>query len=234
VRDSFTLVVPIFNESRLIERFWGEIKASGVLRLLDQVIFVDDGSKDQSWLMLESIALLDDRISLIRHSENVGLGGAIHTGIMNCSTSKVLWMPVDLSYAPADVITDLIMNRADAVVLFERTNNQGMHRSALTFLFRLTTQLLFKTAIHKQSGIFLVEREQYFKYMPITRRSLANAEFIIRLVKSETLIEYRSISCHKRSDGRSKIFSVSGILQSFFQLLGLVLLDPSLLKRSKR
>lgn len=232
--DTLALVVPVFNESRLIERFWGEIKASGVLRLLDQVIFVDDGSKDQSWLMLESIALLDDRISLIRHSENVGLGGAIHTGIMNCSTSKVLWMPVDLSYAPADVITDLIMNRADAVVLFERTNNQGMHRSALTFLFRLTTQLLFKTAIHKQSGIFLVEREQYFKYMPITRRSLANAEFIIRLVKSETLIEYRSISCHKRSDGRSKIFSVSGILQSFFQLLGLVLLDPSLLKRSKR
>lgn len=84
MRDSFTLVVPIFNESRLIERFWQEIQASGVLRLLDQVIFVDDGSKDQSWLKLESIALLDDRITLIRHNENMGLGGAIRTGIMNC------------------------------------------------------------------------------------------------------------------------------------------------------
>jgi glycosyltransferase involved in cell wall biosynthesis len=184
--------------------------------------------------MLESIALLDDRISLIRHSENVGLGGAICTGIMNCSTSKVVWMPIDLSYAPEDVINDLVLKEIGAVVLFERTNNQGVHRSAATFLLGLTTKLLFKTAVHKQSGIFIVKRDQYFKYMPITRRSLSNVEFIIRLMKSETLIEYKSIFCHKRVDGKSKIFTVSGVFQSIFQLFGLVFLDPSLLKRSKR
>lgn len=71
-----TIVVPVYNESQRAVETIGEI-----LRLTGQdIIVVDDGSKDSSWNLLKKNFSKIGRIVLLRHVINLGKGAAMKTG----------------------------------------------------------------------------------------------------------------------------------------------------------
>ena len=67
------VLVPAYNEERLIPRTLAAMPA-----LIDQIIVVDDGSRDKTASLAESTG--DPRIEVIRHGVNRGLGQALATG----------------------------------------------------------------------------------------------------------------------------------------------------------
>ena len=70
------VVVPAYNEERLIERVLDTMPA-----IVDQIIVVDDCSTDQTARLLEGCKpRFGDRLRVIRHAGNCGVGGAIVTG----------------------------------------------------------------------------------------------------------------------------------------------------------
>ena len=86
-------IVPTYNE---------ELNVSGVLdvlratSILDEIIFVDDGSSDKTVEILHQAAIVDPRIQVIQHEKNKGKGQAVFTGWAATSAPIILLLDADL------------------------------------------------------------------------------------------------------------------------------------------
>ena len=69
------VVVPAYNEERLIEK-----TIRSIPKLADKIIVVDDASVDSTASIVRRLTEEDERVELIAHDENQGVGGAIITG----------------------------------------------------------------------------------------------------------------------------------------------------------
>ena len=75
LNKTIAVVVPAYNEEKLIARTLKEIPD-----LVDNMIVVDDASTDNTAKIIAELVENDQRIQLIQHEENQGVGGAIATG----------------------------------------------------------------------------------------------------------------------------------------------------------
>ena len=81
-RPLISLVVPAFNEEEVLEEFHRVV--SGVLATMDadaEFVFVDDGSRDRTKLIIESLAATDSRVRGVVLSRNFGHEAAIEAGL---------------------------------------------------------------------------------------------------------------------------------------------------------
>lgn len=104
-----SLVVPVYNESEVLGEFYKRV--SDVLGSLDgydyEILFVDDGSKDDSYLQLLQFAQGDRRVRLIKFSRNFGHQIAITAGIDHSRGDCVVVIDSDLQ-DPPEVIRAMI------------------------------------------------------------------------------------------------------------------------------
>ena len=99
-----SIIVPAFNESeslvQLSREIIGACEAAGISF---EVIFVDDGSTDSSWIVIQECSMRDPRISGIRFRRNFGKAAALTAG-MNASVGElVMMMDADLQDDPAEI-----------------------------------------------------------------------------------------------------------------------------------
>jgi len=94
------IVVPCFNE----EKNFSVKKFEKVISTMSDVLlcFVDDGSRDRTPQLLESLKKLHtDKVDIITHSENKGKAEAVRTGILHCNNnynhSIIAFLDADLS-----------------------------------------------------------------------------------------------------------------------------------------
>jgi len=81
---SIGIVVPAYNEETQIER-----TVRTMPDYVDKIIVVDDRSKDRTAEIVEGLAIEDDRVILIRHEKNGGVGKAIGTGYIWCRENDI-------------------------------------------------------------------------------------------------------------------------------------------------
>jgi dolichol-phosphate mannosyltransferase len=102
-----SVVVPVFNESSLIEELIKRVKANVKLITEDfEILVVDDGSQDQTWELIEAEAKKELRIKGIKFSRNFGHHYAITAGLHNSKGEWVVVMDGDLQDLP-EVIPEL-------------------------------------------------------------------------------------------------------------------------------
>lgn len=111
------VVVPAYNEEKLIERV-----LEGMPVLVDRMIVVDDASKDRTAEILEAVkGRYGDRLRVIRHQQNAGVGAAIVTGYKAAieearGNDLVAVMAGDAQMDPADLpklLSPLVRDQAD-------------------------------------------------------------------------------------------------------------------------
>ena len=97
-----SIVVPVFNEEASLRRFHGAVTA--VMRTIDhadwEFVFVDDGSRDGSFALLEQLRVDDERVTAIRFARNFGSHIAIAAGIDHCRGDCAVIMAADLQDPP--------------------------------------------------------------------------------------------------------------------------------------
>lgn len=96
-----TLVVPVFNEADALDLFiekTGAALAAHQLKL--EVIFVNDGSQDNTLDRLLALAEIDPRIKVISLSRNFGKENALSAGLDHARGDVVIPMDVDLQDPP--------------------------------------------------------------------------------------------------------------------------------------
>ena len=80
MKPKISVIVPIYNTKKYLDKCLTSI-INQTMQEID-IICIDDCSPDDSYLIVEKYIKQDSRVSLIRHKENKGSGGARNTGIL--------------------------------------------------------------------------------------------------------------------------------------------------------
>jgi glycosyltransferase involved in cell wall biosynthesis len=103
-----TVVVPCFDEEAVLERSATELDATlerlvgaGRVAADSQVVFVDDGSRDRTWSIIERLARGSARFAGIRLSRNHGHQNALLAGLLTVDGDAVASLDADLQDDPA-------------------------------------------------------------------------------------------------------------------------------------
>lgn len=119
LNKSIAVVVPAYNEEKLIERTLRSIPS-----MADRIIVVNDSSKDSTGEMVRRVAETDGRIHLIEHEVNQGVGGAIVSGYIKSREWKMdvtVVMAGDSQMDPKDFV-NIITPVADGSVDYSKGN----------------------------------------------------------------------------------------------------------------
>jgi glycosyltransferase involved in cell wall biosynthesis len=110
-----SIIMPAYNEAATIEEI--------VVRVLQspedlELIVVDDGSTDDTAVIVKRIAAQDGRVNVVQHETNRGKGAAVRSGLAVARGEVVVIQDADLEYDPSDypsLLRPLERDDADAV-----------------------------------------------------------------------------------------------------------------------
>lgn len=102
-RERICIISPCYNEAEVIETFYRELKSIlGSMSELDhEILFVDDGSTDDTLAHLNNLARSDDRVRVVSLSRNFGHQVALTAGLDAARGDAVILLDSDLQHPPA-------------------------------------------------------------------------------------------------------------------------------------
>jgi glycosyltransferase involved in cell wall biosynthesis len=146
-----SVVIPLFNEEESLPELFDWIERTMQQNNFSyEVIFIDDGSKDKSWQVIENIIAQNTNAKGIKFQRNYGKSAALNTGFEICAGNVVITMDADLQDSP-DEIPDLYkMIMTDGFDLVS-----GWKKKRFDPLSKTIPTKLFNWATRKMSGIEL-------------------------------------------------------------------------------
>ncbi|NYI06006.1 glycosyltransferase family 2 protein [Allostreptomyces psammosilenae] len=133
----FSIVVPCFNEERVIERFHSRVSEIAQDTGHDyEMVLVDDGSSDATARLLEELAERDSRVRFVSFSRNFGKEAAMLAGLRNATGDAVIIMDADLQHPPELMHRMLELHAAGHDQVIARRTRKG-DRFSRTLMARL-------------------------------------------------------------------------------------------------
>ncbi|MDD4894549.1 MAG: glycosyltransferase [Candidatus Omnitrophica bacterium] len=130
-----SVIVPVLNEDSNIKALYKQLNDTFAgCKSSYEVLFVDDGSTDNSLRALADIALHDSNIKVISFDRTYGQASAVDAGFKNSSGDILLTIDADLQYDPADLmrIVNEIKSGNFDIVLGHRVNRAAGFIKALS------------------------------------------------------------------------------------------------------
>ncbi|MEN3281710.1 MAG: hypothetical protein V7607_2850 [Solirubrobacteraceae bacterium] len=128
VLPSLSIVLPCYDEEPNVAAAVADADAAGLRFAAEhEVIVVDDGSRDRTRAIAESIAAVNPRVRVVAHERNRGYGAAVRSGIVATRSEWVLLTDADLQFdltelrlllplaADNDLVAGYRIDRADPV-----------------------------------------------------------------------------------------------------------------------
>jgi glycosyltransferase involved in cell wall biosynthesis len=169
MKDNLTIVVPLYNEEENIDRLNKELNAFLKISLVDtQVLFINDGSSDNSEELIKKICKVNDRFKLISFKKNYGLSAAIKAGFDNAKTSLVGYIDADLQTNPEDF--NLLLKEIDNndLVTGVRTSRKDSIIKNISSLIANTIRKVFTNDKMDDTGCPLkIIRSDFAKKIPM-------------------------------------------------------------------
>jgi dolichol-phosphate mannosyltransferase len=98
-----TIIIPVYNEEDNLDRVHQEMKQFlSISKKKTKILFVNDGSKDNSQSLIEKICKDNEEFSFISFEKNAGLSAAIKAGFDYTDTPWVGYIDADLQTTPED------------------------------------------------------------------------------------------------------------------------------------
>ena len=219
------MVIPVYNESECVTNVISEVlSAFDRLKIHPaELILVDDGSTDTTSDILLNIKKKDDRIRIITHPINRGIGAANKTGFNAAYGEWIGWIPADGQINPDEVLNLYLKNQsADMIV----TLTDPDERLRVDKLFRVFISKGLRFFMHtiigledNMIGVFLFKRKVLSNDMPEMTTGLFNIVFPNIIQKKNYHIVYVKSSLRRRINGCSKVTNLNTTLRVFCELL---------------
>ncbi len=219
-----SFVIPLLNEEESLPELVSRIRAVAAGQSWSyEVIFVDDGSTDKSWSVIEGLAKVDANIHGIRFRRNYGKSAALHCGFAQAQGRVVATLDADLQDAPEEIpeMYRMIVNDGYDVV-----SGWKKHRKDNTFTKNLPSKLYNATA-RRVTGIKLHDMNCGLKVY--ANEVVKNIEvygemhrYIPYLAKNAGFgkITEKPVHHEKRKYGKSK-FGMNRFVNGFLDLMSL-------------
>ena len=149
---NLSIIIPLLNEAESLPELhqWilDELKSTN---LSFELIFIDDGSSDNSWEEIEKLHQSHSSTYGIRFSKNFGKSQALHAGFAEASGDVVVTLDADLQDAPSE-----IPNLYQRIVAEDLDMISGWKKKRYDSLFfKNIPSKLFNWAARRSSGIYL-------------------------------------------------------------------------------
>jgi glycosyltransferase involved in cell wall biosynthesis len=161
IEPCLSVVMPVFNEAATVADV---IKTVLAQRPVQQLVIVDDCSKDGTWEKLQPFAQNEPRIKLVRHEINQGKGAALRTGFLHATSPIVIIQDADLEYDAAEyhrVLAPIISGKADVVFGSRFLGSPGGHR--VLYYWHSVGNKILTTFSNIATGLNLTDIEVCYK-----------------------------------------------------------------------
>ena len=100
-----SIVIPVYNEEGNIQELYRRLKnvLEEDLQVAYEIIFVDDGSKDESFVALRNLSLQNKKVKVIKFSRNFGQHAAMTAGFIHAQSETIIFMDADLQNPPEEI-----------------------------------------------------------------------------------------------------------------------------------
>jgi len=173
-RPLISIVLPVYNEAKVLPLLLGSV-AVAVARcgVEHEIVFVDDGSTDESPLVLDQLAGDDPRVKAVHLSRNFGHQAAVQAGLAHACGDAIVLMDSDMQDAP-EAIEGFIAKWREGydVVYALRTERKEQPWKRLLFTaFHRFMAGVASVPIPADAGIFgLVDRRAAREILAMTER----------------------------------------------------------------
>lgn len=165
---SLAIVVPCFNEEAVLPStleallaIRGRLIAAGKIGAESRIYFVDDGSKDRTWTLIDAAARERTGVAGIKLARNVGHQNALMAGLFTADGDAVVTIDADLQddVRVIEEMVDLYVNGVDIVygVRSRRDTDSTYKKCTAEFFYRIM-KLLGAPTIDNHAGYRLMSR----------------------------------------------------------------------------
>lgn len=109
---NLSIIIPLLNEEESLRELHNWIvKVMDANNFTYEVVFIDDGSTDNSWQIIETLSHENPNIKGIRFLRNYGKSQALHAGFAKAQGNVIITMDADLQDSPDEIpgLYDMIM-----------------------------------------------------------------------------------------------------------------------------
>ena len=208
-----SVVIPCFNEKENIERF-PQTLFPALKELEDfEIIAVDDGSHDGSKDVLKGFQGAQ-KIKLITHSQNQGMGAALKSGFAAASGDWILVLDADLTFSPKDIVLLIAKQRTESSDLVSGSPWLGLRNPSqvpllrrflsrsVNLLYRSTSRIPFSSF----TSVFRLYRSSRLRGLKIQSDGFEiNAELAALFWAHGFKLSEVPVLLSSRKSGRSKL-----------------------------
>jgi glycosyltransferase involved in cell wall biosynthesis len=159
-----SIVVPVYHNATSLPDLLSQFQALAQKNSADQFefVFVDDGSKDNSFAVLEALAQSEPRMRVVKLSRNFGSNAAVLAGLCHITGDVIAAIAADLQ-DPPELIHDMLIqwHSGNKVVLAvrEERDDPGLTSLIADTFYALFRRFAIKTMPRRGFDFFLIDRQ---------------------------------------------------------------------------
>jgi glycosyltransferase involved in cell wall biosynthesis len=224
--EKISFVIPVFNEEKSIEKLYQEIKASVAVlgKFSFEIIFIDDGSTDESQNVMRALRERDRRIEIVKFRKNLGKSVALGQGFRKATGDLVVTLDADLQDDPINlkILIKKMEEGYDCVVGWKEDRKDPLDKTLPSKIFNLFVSTFSKLDMHDfNCGLKLFKKEavknlrlygELHRFIPVL---VNNAGFLVTEV---------SVTHREREFGVSK-YGWPRFIKGFFDFITVMFLS---------
>ena len=159
-RPALSIVIPCYNEAACLDQLHARVSAAARAAVGEdfEILFINDGSKDDSWPVMQRLSAADPHLVAINLSRNHGHQLALTAGLDLCAGEQILIIDADLQ-DPPELLTDMrammTAQQADVVYAVRRKRaGESLFKKVTAAAFYRLLDRVTDTAIPLDTGDF--------------------------------------------------------------------------------
>ena len=219
-----SVVIPLFNEEKSLDELYSSIAMTvSKINLKFEVIFIDDGSKDNSWEIIKNIAKKYSNVKGIKFLRNFGKSQALSAGFKESTGEIVITLDADLQDDPEEIESLYKLIKEENFDLVSGWKKKRYD----SLIFKNLPSKLFNWVARKTSGIKLNDfncgikayRKDVVKKIKLTGGMHRYIPVLAKNIGFEKISE-KIVIHHPRKYGKTK-FGADRFIKGFLDLITL-------------
>lgn len=229
-----TIVTPCYNEQAVIPFLAETLEAfeKNEGQVFDlRYVFVDDGSKDNTWALMHEYFPPSEKHTLLQHAENQGIAGAIISGFQKVHTEFVAVIDSDCTFHPVQLADMIKLMKDDVDVVTSSPlhasgtmQNVPKWRQLMSYGASFLYQVVLRQKLTSYTSCFRIFRTETIDALRLSNYGFCGVtEILVRLdMQGARFTEYPAV-LGTREYGESKINTLRTIVDHL-QMVGKTIL----------
>lgn len=219
-----SVVIPLFNEDESLGELYNWLtRVMQVNNYSYEIIFVDDGSTDNSWKRICEFKKTDDRIKAVRFRRNYGKSPALHSAFQRASGDVVITMDADMQDSPDEIpeLFRMIMDEGyDMVSGWKKKRYDPLSKTLPTKLFNATARKVSGIILHDFNCGLKAYRNVVVKNIEVYNDMHRYIPYLVKIAGFKKIGE--KVVVHRaRKYGKTKFGGLNRFFNGYLDLLTL-------------